>query len=199
MHNEPYYDEAAEEIDAISSDAKVVPAATPGQINIILPEWAMDRVLEAAGDRLANNCRDAVTKVVAAKVAELCNEAFIAEVTRRAHESAVTYLDKPRTRTNEWGESLGGAAVTWSEAIPKAVEAYMNASVDKQGNTTSYSSDKKGTRLSWLLQTHVTDQLKTETEKAAKAVTEQARAIVAQHVGRFISEQMVPAIDVQKN
>lgn len=199
MSNEPYYDEAEDEIAAISNDAKVKPAEIPEHINIVLPEWAIDRVLEATGDRLASNCQKAITEVVAKKVSELCNEAFVAEVTRRAHDAAVAYLDKPRTRTNEWGESLRGPAVTWSEAIPKAVEAYMNAAVDKQGNATSYGSDKKGTRLSWLMQTHVTDQLKAETERAAKAVTEQARTIVAQHVGRFISEQMVPAIDVSRN
>jgi hypothetical protein len=196
---EPDYDEAENEIEAIAEDAIVKKSPIPVEaINIALPSWAIDNVLEAAGRSLANDAKKAVAEIVAKRVADICNEAFVAEVTRRAHESAVSYLDKPRTRTNEWGESLGGAAVTWSEAIPKSVEAYLNASVDKQGNTTSYNGDKKGTRLSWLLQTQVTDQLKTETEKAAKAVTEQARAIVSQHVGRFISEQMIPAIDVQR-
>lgn len=196
---EPDYDEAECEIEAIAEDAKVSQSAIPNDpINIVLPSWALDNVLEAVGRNLADDARKAVAEIVAKRVADICNEAFVSEVTHRAHEAAVAYLDKPRTRTNEWGESLGGTPVSWAENIPKSVEQYLNAPVDRNGSPVSYGSDKKGTRLSWLLQQHVTDQLKVETEKAAKSVTEQARALVSQHVGRFISEQMIPAIDVSR-
>jgi sulfite reductase beta subunit-like hemoprotein len=75
--------------------------------------------------------------------------------------------------------------------------------VDSHGNTSrdyNYSRhDKNPTRLEHMVKTLVVDELKKETEKAAKDVTEKARAVVASHVGRFISEQMVPAIEVQKS
>ena len=106
-------------------------------------------------------------------------------------------MTKPRGKTNSYGEHIGGT-LTLSEKIPDAVNAYLQQRVNERDGTVadSYGRNSSPTRLEWMLKKHVTDELQSETEKAAKAVTEKARGVVASHVAKFISEQMVPAIEL---
>jgi hypothetical protein len=52
------------------------------------------------------------------------------------------------------------------------------------------------TRLEFLLNKQVRDELTIATKEAANKVTEEAKKVVAAHVGRFVAEQMIPQIEV---
>jgi hypothetical protein len=171
---------------------------TASGIRVEIQDYALERIGEAAAARIAERLMPKVEEMIELKLAVLLDEAWQESIKAKAREAVDGYLTKPRTRTDSWGNAV--STETLADRIPRAVEDYMAEKVDAKGHrdTSSFRDNKGPTRLEWMLKTLVIDELKKETEKAAKDVTERARTIVAQHVGRFISEQMVPAIEVQK-
>lgn len=78
------------------------------------------------------------------------------------------------------------------------VENYLNASVDDRGNSSTYSGGQKRTRVSWLIASHMRDHIDPITKNAISTVTQQARDVVSKKIAQFVSEQMVPAIEIKK-
>jgi predicted Holliday junction resolvase-like endonuclease len=168
-------------------------------ITIEVKDYALEHVREAAAARIAEQLKSIVKEIVEQRLDALLDEGMRTMIQGKAQEAIEAYLTKPRQKTNEWGEPVPGPMEALADRIPRIVESYMGQTVNRSGQPegNSYNS-KNPTRLAWMVQTLVIEELKKETEKAAKDVTEKARAVVASHVGRFISEQMVPAIEVSK-
>jgi uncharacterized protein (DUF1778 family) len=193
--NEP--DDFEPEYEAMAEPAKV---QTDG-ITIEVKRYALDAIANAAAAQIATTLSDTVAKMIDDRLDVIMNDAWCAAVEARAREVIDTFLDKPRHPTNQWGETLHGRpAMTLAERIPETVNAWLMERVNEKGaRFDGYNSrDKGAARVDWMIAQLVTANLKDETEKAAKQVTEKARAVVAQHVGRFVAEQMAPAIDVQR-
>jgi hypothetical protein len=165
-------------------------------IQITVDSRTLQTIADAAAQRLCRTLEDKVKKAVGERLSVILDDAWRASVQAMAQTAIDAYLIAPRAKTNEWGESVNGKSTTLSSLIPQTVSNWMAENVDEKGNKTDY--DRGSTRLQWILKTLVQDQLKAETTKAANDVTEKARALVSQHVGRFISEQMVPAISVDR-
>ncbi len=66
-----------------------------------------------------------------------------------------------------------------------------------RGNASGYSGDKY-TRFNWLIASMVRGEVDKAARDAAGKVTEAARKVVQEHVGRFVAEQLVPAIELKK-
>lgn len=175
--------------------------ATPdlAGLHVEVKNSALQYIASEAAYRIAERLQKRVEELVETKLNAILNEAWEASVQAKAQKAIDAYLTKSRQKTNEWGEPVPGPAEQLADRIPRAVESWMGQPVDAKGQPAMRGYDQKHpSRLQWMLQTLVVNELKRETEKAAKDVTEKARQVVANHVGRFISEQMVPAIDVQK-
>jgi hypothetical protein len=172
---------------------------TPSGINIEVQDYALRNIREAAAARIAEHLSADVEKMIQARLDALMDEAWCASIRDKAMEAINAYLIKPRQKTNHYGEPTGSAE-SIADTIPGIVESWLSARVNRTGEVViGYDRKDYPTRVEHMIQTLVTGELKKETEKAAKDVTEKARAVVASHVGRFISEQMVPAIEVQKS
>lgn len=189
-----YYPEDEETSDEeLEEMAEVTTEQTDG-IQITVDSRTLSSIADAAAQRLCRSLEDKVKKVVEDRLKGILDDAWRASVQAMAQSAIDAYLTAPRGKTNEWGESVNGKSTTLSSMIPETVNKWMNENVDEKGQRTDYN--RGTTRLQWILKALVQDQLKAETTKAANDVTEKARALVSQHVGRFISEQMVPAISV---
>lgn len=191
-----YYDEDEELTDEeLDNMAEINVEQTDG-IQITVDSRTLQTIADAAAHRLCRSLEDKVQKAVEAQLKTILDDAWRASVQAMAQAAIDDYLTTPRSKTNEWGESVNGKQTTLSALIPETVNKWLSEQVDEKGQKTDYN--RGSTRLQWMLKTLVQDQLKAETTKAALDVTEKARALVSQHVGRFISEQMVPAISVDR-
>lgn len=178
--------------------AEMTEATVPledGDITISVKANALNGVAREAASMIAKQLSEKVLKMVDARLDDLLDEAWEAAIAKRAQEKIDEYLTTPRAKTNQYGERTGGS-ITFAEKIPQAVDKYLQQRVNKDGRDEDYNGSIVGTRMEWMIKKFVTDEIKGETEKAAKAVTEKARAVVQHHVARFISEQMVPAIEL---
>lgn len=192
-----YYDEdeelSEEELDNMS-EVKVEPSEEGIQISV--DPRTLNTIAEAAAHRLASSLSDKVKKAVEARLEEVLNDAWRDTIHKMACEAIEAFLTTPRAKTDEWGTPITGKTCSLAAEIPKEVTKWLNQKVNAKGNVDTYHSDNALTRTQWMLKTLVQDQLASETKKAADSVTEKAREVVRLHVGRFISEQMVPAISV---
>lgn len=191
-----HYDEDEEFNEEELDNMTEVTTEPSDGIQITVDSRTLQTIADAAAQRLCRSLEDKVKKAVEVRLDTILNDAWRASVQAMAQAAIDTYLTAPRGKTNEWGESVNGKQTTLSSLIPETVSKWMNENVDEKGNRTDYN--RGTTRLQWMLKTLVQDQLKAETTKAANDVTEKARSLVSQHVGRFISEQMVPAISVDR-
>lgn len=192
-YSEDDYEDSEEELDEMTETA-----VTTDGIEIKINHHALDTIASAAAHRICSTLENTVKEMVKERLAEVLDNAWEASVQAMAQQAIDNYLQTPRAKTNEWGESISGKMTTLSAMIPKTVEGWLTAKVDAKGQPTDYHRDQSMTRMQWMLQTLVVDQLSAETKKAASDVTEKARKLVSQHVGRFISEQMVPAISLDR-
>lgn len=170
-----------------------MPPASGKGIRLEIDEHALSGIVNAAATRLEIKLNRLAEAMVQKRLDEIINEAWRTKIAEMAEKAIEDYLTKPRAQTNHYGEAVGGS-VTISDNIPKAVKSYLDETVDKDGRPSGYSGKLK--RLDWIVANMVTKEIGAETAKAAAAVTEKARLVVQQHVARFISEQMVPAIEV---
>lgn len=193
-------DDFEAETQAIADDATLKKVAEG--ITITLPPYAGEHIVEAAAVKVRDGMEKRIDKAVAKVVEEVCDEAWRAAVFDRAKAAADAYLAKPRTPTNQWGEAIPSEKpIAFHEQIPKIVEQWLNQPVDDKGNAERdhYGQPRgKQKRLDWMLRSIVTEPLKGETEKAAKTVEQEARKVVAAHVGKFVAEQMIPSIDMKR-
>jgi hypothetical protein len=191
----PEYED--EDFEAMAEPAGI---KTDG-ITIEVKANALDAIANAAASRIEAVLSAQVLKMVDAHLDSILDEAWRAAIQARAQAVVDAFLDKPRHPTNQWGEPLHGKEpMTYAERIPETVNAWLLEKVNPEGKRFDPYGNKQTpiARIDWMIAQLVTANLKNETEAAAKQVTEKARQVVAQHVGRFVAEQMAPAIDVQR-
>lgn len=170
-----------------------LPPANGKGIRIEFDETALSEIAQRAANTLQAKMEKLAIKMIEQRIDAIMNETWKKTIAERAEAAIFNYLTKPRPRTNQYGENVG-ASITLSDNIPIAVKAYLDEKVNaKGGSDPSYG---KITRINWIVAKFVRDEIDGETRQAAAAVTEKARQVVQQHVARFISEQMVPAIEV---
>ncbi len=164
-------------------------------VTVTVNARALDTILEAAAHRIAMTMEKKVTKMVEQRLDALMSESWKEVVGKMAQVAIETYLTKPRVKTNSYGEPIEGTQTTISELIPKTVERWMSAKVDHEGRESEYG---KSTRVQWMVSSMAVAQVNAETTKAVQQVTAQSRQVVANHVAKFVSEQMVPAIELSR-
>lgn len=170
--------------------------ATGDGITVQLNAYAMQRIEEACMIGVRQEVSSKIDALIEEQIRDIMEERLSAVVGKMAEEAILEYLTKPRPRTNAWGEKVSGTPMTISEQIPEKVASYMAEHVDRDGRPDrSYG---KVSRLDWTLSKLVTNELDVATKAAASQVSEQAKKVVAAHVGRFVAEQMIPQIDVTK-
>jgi hypothetical protein len=170
--------------------------ATGEGITVQINSHAMERIESAAavGVRLAMSTKidaliqDEIADIVSAKLGEI--------VGRIAEETILAYLTKPRPRTNHYGEQISGTPMTISEQIPEKVESWLSENLNSRGERADRYDKTAMTRLEYMLNKQVRDELDVATKAATANVTEQAKKVVAAHVGRFVADQMIPQIEV---
>lgn len=190
-------DTSDEELEYMSEPtAREAAGHEDGGITVTVNARALDTILEAAAHRIALQTREQVTKMVQQRLDALLDQAWKDSVGAMARDSIDTYLTKPRVKTNGYGEPISGSATTLSEMIPKTVQDWLSKQVDDKGRDTDYN--RGTTRLQWIVSSMVIAQVDAETTKAVQQVTAQARQVVANHVAKFVSEQMVPAIELAR-
>lgn len=187
-----YFDE--EEIEMIDEgEVKVKREGVTATVNI--GDDALQGLVNGIAYRLENAISRKIEEAVTEKVNTLVDEAVRKVIGDRAEALVREILDKPRQKTNEWG-TPSGPTVTFAELIPGIVESYLNASVNEKGQTDrSYG---KSTRAGWIIGTMVREHIDPVTTQAVANITKQARDVVAQKIAAFVSEQMVPAIEMKK-
>lgn len=194
--NDDYDDEPTDE--ELEEMAEVKTPENPGEagITVTMDARLLDTIVQTAAQRISSALQDTVAKIIAKRIDEVLDESWKRTVGEMAQQAIETYLTKARVKTNSYGEPIHGRQTTISELIPKTVSEYMDQKVDDNGRPDSYG--KHPTRLTWIIEKMVRQQLEAETSKAAQNVTAKAREVVASHVARFISEQMVPAIELSR-
>lgn len=166
-------------------------------LSITFGPYAMRDMAATVSERLALKLEPTIKKIVEAKLDEVLNEAWHAKVGEMAQAAIDSYLTKPRAKTNSYGEQTGESTML-SAKIPETVTKWLNQPVDREGREQSDSYSRNyPSRIDWLLQKMVTEQLANEIKKSVDGVTEKARQLVAGQVGRFVSEQMVPSIELK--
>lgn len=184
-----------EELEAMTDVPQSAPQPEPG-ITVTVDARALDNIVEAAALRIERNMRETVAKMVQQRIDAILDQAWKDTVGAIARESIETFLLKPRVRTDSYGSPIYGKETTISELVPQTVERWMDQKVDSEGRPSDYSGSKR--RLDHIVHSLVTAQLAAATKSAADQVTEKARAVVANHVARFVAQEMVPAIELAK-
>ncbi|MEZ2410499.1 hypothetical protein AB6806_27260 [Bosea sp. RCC_152_1] len=189
-----YFDE--DEIEEIAEgEVKVNPKGITATVN--MPGSALESIAASIASRLENSTSRRIEKSVMEKVEQLVDDGVRKVIGDRAETLVREILDKPRQKTNEWGTPTG-PTVTFAELIPGIVDSYLNTKVNDKGQVDSYHSDNKKTRAAWIIATMVREHIEPVTTNAVATVTKQARDVVAQKIAAFVSEQMVPAIEMKK-
>lgn len=172
--------------------------ATGEGIKIDINIGAMERIEAAAMHGLRQAIMTKVDQIIEDEIRDVVAEKLGEVVGRLADATILEYLTKPRPRTNAYGEKVSGTPMTIADQIPEKVEAWLSGSVQSDGRPADHYDRGKQTRLEWMLNNMVRGELDAATKAAAASVTEQAKKVVAAHVGRFVAEQMIPQIDVSK-
>lgn len=183
-------------LDAICDSTPEIDASS---IQFSIPASVLDRLVDYASMRIVQDLQTRIDKVLRQRIDEAVTETFDRSVAEIAENAVADFLNKPRQKTNTWGEPLPGSATTMAELIPAKVESWLSEHVDSDGKPArGFESNKRPTRFHHILDKHVRDALKAETKAAADRVTDEAKKVVAASVGRFIAEKLVPQIDVTK-
>lgn len=189
-----YFDE--DEVEEIAEgEVKVNPKGITATVN--LPDSALESIGAGIAYRLEQSISRRIEKAVMEKMNQIVDEGVRKVIGERAEELVREAIEKPRQKTNEWG-SPTGPTVTFAELIPGIVDSYLNTKVDDKGTVSYHSSDNKKTRASWIIATMVREHIEPVTTQAVANITKQARDVVAQKIAAFVSEQMVPAIEMKK-
>lgn len=167
-------------------------------ITVEINSYAMERIETAAAAGVRQQLAARIDAIIQEEIATIVETKLAEAVGAMAEKAILEYLTRPRPKTNSWGEQIGGGTMTLSEMIPQKVEGYLNESVKSDGTPVRDHYDRKGseTRLDWIVNKSVRDELNIATKKAAADVTEKAKQVVAAHVGRFVAEQMIPQIEI---
>jgi hypothetical protein len=170
--------------------------ATGDGITVQINQYAMERIEAAAAAGVRQELSARIDKLIQGDIADVIAEKLQEVVGKLAEETVLAYLTKPRARTNHYGEPISGTPMTIAEQIPAKVEAFLADKLNSRGERADHYDKGAMTRLEFLLNKQVRDELTIATKEAANKVTEEAKKVVAAHVGRFVAEQMIPQIEV---
>lgn len=166
-------------------------------ITVHINASAIERIECAAAAGLRQHISAKIDKVIADEISSVVEEKLAEVIGNLAEETILSYLTKSRPRTNAFGERVSGTPITISDQIPQKVESWLGENVNPRDGSRSDRYDKNGiSRLEYLINKQVRDELDVATKAAASTVTEQAKKVVAAHVGRFVAEQMIPQIEI---
>ena len=193
------YDDFEDE-DNDAPESTVYPTVSDG-IKVEIGASALDSMARAVithlVDRFASQIQRTVEKRINEAIAKAIDDKINTVIGERADAIIRDTLDKPRRQTNAWGQPTG-PEVSFGEIIPEIASSYLDERVNSKGVREDYQNDKSPRRVDWIIATLVREQVDKAAKDAAGAVTEQARKIVQQQVGRFVAEQMIPAIEMNK-
>lgn len=191
-------DDYDDEIE-IEEEPKKVEEKIDG-ISITINDSAMEAMASAVCTALVNRfdqrISQKVEKAMSAAIRSKVDEAASKIIGERAEAVIRELVEKPRRQTDMWGNP-SGPTVAFADLIPGIAENYMNQRVNEKGEASGYSGDKL-TRFNWLIASMVRGEVDKAARDAAGKVTEAARKVVQEHVGRFVAEQLVPAIELKK-
>lgn len=184
--------------DDFANGADMVEQSKPtgDGITVQINQYAMERIEAAAAAGVRQELSARMDKVIQGEIADIVSVKLQEVVGRLAEETILAYLTKPRPRTNAYGEPVSGTPMTIADQIPAKVESWLAEKLNSRGDRADHYSKDSVTRLEFLLNKQVRDELTIATKEAAASVTEQAKKVVAAHVGRFVAEQMIPQIEV---
>jgi hypothetical protein len=165
-------------------------------ITVQINQYAMERIEAAAAAGVRQELSARIDKLIQGEIAEVVAEKLQEVVGKLAEEVILAYLTKPRPRTNAYGEQVSGTPMTIADQIPQKVESFLAEKLNARGERADHYDKAGMTRLEFLLNKQVRDELTIATKDAANKVTEEAKKVVAAHVGRFVAEQMIPQIEV---
>lgn len=193
------YDDFEDE-DNDAPESTVDPTVSDG-IKVEIGASALDSMARAVithlVDRFASQIQRTVEKRINEAIEKAIDDKINTVIGERADAIIRDTLDKPRRKTNAWGQPTG-PEVSFGEIIPEITSSYLHERVNSKGVREDYQNDKSPRRVDWIIATLVREQVDKAAKDAAGAVTEQARKIVQQQVGRFVAEQMIPAIEMNK-
>lgn len=167
-------------------------------IKVDIAGYALERIETAVVAGVRGAISDKIERMIQGEIADLVAVKLEEAIGKLSEDAIMAYLTKPRSKTNAYGEPTGGT-MTLGEQIPEKIEQYLSDKVNSEGRKADYYDKKAQTRLDWYVNKLVRDELDIATKKAAADVSEQAKKVVAAHVGRFVAEQMIPQIDVSKS
>ena len=170
--------------------------ATGEGITVQINQGAMERIEAAAAAGLRQELSARLDKLIAGTISEIVDAKLVDVVGALAEKTIMEYLTKPRAKTNHYGEAISGTAMTIADQIPEKVEKWFSERVENSGNRATYQDAKYPTRLDFIVNKFVRDELNIATKAAADQVTEKAKQVVSAHVGRFVAEQMIPQIEL---
>jgi len=165
-------------------------------ITVQINQHAMERIEIAAMAGVRQELSAKIDKLISAEIADIVSERLQEVVGKLSEETILAYLTKPRPRTNQWGEQVSGTPLTIADQIPQKVESWLGEKVNSRGERSDHYDKSGVTRLEYMLNKQVRDELDVATKAAASKVSEEAKKVVAAHVGRFVAEQMIPQIEV---
>lgn len=189
----PYDDEEPyDEQEQSMEEVKTV----EGDVVVTLSSQALQSMATAVQYAVIERLTVATEKAVQKQLSALVDEAVRKVIGDKAEELVLAELTKPRQKFNEWGVPTG-PTITFAEQIPFVIEQWMNQMVDTKGQVGFHSSDRKATRVGWIIGQHIQSQIDPAVQNAVSSVTKQARDIVTAKVSAFVAEQMMPSIDVK--
>jgi hypothetical protein len=196
MMSEYDYDDDGEEYEPMAAPTKEDVAG----VTLTFPESVLGILVQNAAQHIESHLRSRVDKLVEKRLDAIMDEKFRDAIGALAEKAFLDHLAKPRRRTNSWGEEIGGAELSLSDLIPGMVNSHLEEAVKPDGTVVRDAYDRKGavSRMQWMIGKIVRDQLDAETKAAATKVTEEAKKVVQNAVGRFIADQLVPQIDITK-
>lgn len=167
-------------------------------ITVQINHYAMERIEAAATAGVRQELAARLDKVIQDEIADVVSVKLQEVVGRLAEETILSYLTKPRPRTNAYGEPVSGTPMTIADQIPAKVESWLAERLNSRGERADHYDKGAMTRMEFLLNKQVRDELTIATKEAATKVSEEAKRVVAAHVGRFVAEQMIPQIEINR-
>lgn len=144
---------------------------------------------------IANAIQNRVLREIDGKIKQIVDEAVRQVIGERAVEAVQSHLDKPRQKTDVWGNPSGPVA-SFAEIIPGVAEAYLNQMVNAEGRADNYSGNK-ATRVGWIIGKAVKDHIDPVVTKTVTDITNQAKMAISSKVGAFIAQELTPQIDAK--
>lgn len=166
------------------------------KITVSIPAQTLRQIADAVAVQAQRVIDARIKKTIDSVIVGMVEEKLREAIGSRVEALVQDHLTKPRQKTNTWGEPIGGQATSFADLLPDMVKNYLDEKVNSEGRPDrSYG---KTSRIDYIIGTVVRAPLDVEVKAAASRVTEQAKKVVADSVGRYVAEQLAPSIDAKK-